>query len=211
MNITPEFIPPLIDVRKFYLYIYYTYLGQLSLFPDREWLLVVGIMKKVYNSMKVIDRGTKPMLEKKNQQEGFSLIEILVTVSILGAILISLIGVFIYGFNLISKIKQVSLATQIAQEEVEFIRNLAFDEIGPYTAPDPDFIAENIDPDERYTDYDLTLLRDLQGSLTFDNNLAGLDPNIGKLTVKLTWSYRGNQNIERSIVTYIVRDGINRK
>ncbi len=66
---------------------------------------------------------------QENPKKGFSLIEVLIAVFILGIVSLTLVSVFMYGFSAVYRTKQVSMATQIAQEEVELIRNLNFDDI----------------------------------------------------------------------------------
>lgn len=133
-------------------------------------------------------------LKKKRNQKGLSLIEVLVTILILAIILISLISVFIYGFNLLSRTKQVTLATQAAQEAVEFIRNMSFDDVQTTTS----FPSEIDIPD---------YLDNSQGSLAIED---GPGSDIKKLTVSITWDYRGRQ-MKKSVVTYITREGIDKK
>ncbi len=133
------------------------------------------------------------LCERKHQR-GMSLIEVLVTIFILAIILITLISVFVYGFNLLSRTKQVTFATQIAQEAVELIRNKSFDDMQAITS----FPSEITIPD---------YLDNAQGSLSIE---AGPGDDIKKLTVTITWDYRGKQ-LKKSVVTYITREGINRK
>ncbi len=133
-------------------------------------------------------------LKKENNQKGLSLIEVLVTILILAIILISLISVFIYGFNLLSRTKQVILATQTAQEAVEFLRNMSFDDVQTTTS---------FPPEINIPDY----LDNSQGSLDIED---GPGSDIKKLTVSITWDYRGRQ-MKKSIVTYITREGIDKK
>lgn len=131
---------------------------------------------------------------KRKQKKGFSLIEVLVTIFILAIILISLISVFIYGFNLLSRTKQVTLATQAAQETVEFIRNMSFNDVQTITS----FPSEINLPD---------YLVNGQGSLSIED---GPGDDIKKLTVSITWDYRGKQ-MKKNVVTYITREGIDKK
>lgn len=133
-------------------------------------------------------------LSKKKQQKGLSLIEVLVTIFILAIILISLISVFIYGFNLLSRTKQVTLATQTAQEAVELIRNMSFDDMLTITSFPTEINIPNY-------------LISGQGSLSIED---GLGEDIKKLTVIITWDYRRKQ-MKKSVVTYITREGIGKK
>jgi Tfp pilus assembly protein PilV len=143
------------------------------------------------------------------KEKGFSLVEVLVTIFALGAVLITVIGMFMYGFNLFSRIKQNTLATQIVQEELEFIRNIPFDEISAYVEGTTDFVQNNRNSGERYASYDLVLLNNITSALTLQDDL-GDSANIIKVTVTITWDYRGRQ-MRKDVVTYIAKGGIDRE
>jgi prepilin-type N-terminal cleavage/methylation domain-containing protein len=133
------------------------------------------------------------MLKRKNKEKGFTLVEILVTIVVVAVALMALLSVFIYGFNLLSRMKQTAIATQCAQEELENIRNLTYDEI---LALGPSFTNDS-----------LTLLENSSGVRTVEDSVG---EDIKKLTISVFWTYRG-QNMRKDIVTYITREGINKK
>lgn len=145
------------------------------------------------------------MLKKSRKEAGFSLIEVLVTIFILGSVCITLISIFIYGFNLLQKTKKVAMATEIAQAEVERYRNTPYATIKALATGTPlPLTAESqalLDTPEYFLDG--------EGSATFES-VPGGDENIRKLTVQLRWMYRGRQQ-EKNIVTYIASAGINRE
>lgn len=131
------------------------------------------------------------MADKKSL--GFSFIEVIVGVFLLEIMLISLISVIILGFNLLSKTKQISLATQIVQEEMEWIRNRTFDEIAEL--------------ETTFGNNNLSLLKDGRGYITVEE---GPGEDIKKISVRVCWIYRGKE-MNKGVVTYIAREGINRK
>lgn len=133
------------------------------------------------------------VLKRKNKEKGFTLVEVLVTIVVVAVALMALLSVFIYGFNLLSRMKQTAVATQCAQEELENIRNLTYDEI---LALGPSFTNDS-----------LTLLENNSGVRTIEDSVG---PDIKKLTISVFWTYRG-QNMRKDIVTYITREGINKK
>ena len=135
----------------------------------------------------------KAIQNQKNPQKGFSLIEVLIAIFILGIVSVTLISVFIYGFNVVFRTKQVSLATQIAQEEVELIRNLNFDDI--------------LLLGTTYNHDSLSELVNGSGALSVEN---GPGDDIKKLTVSVTWDYRGT-SLRKDVVTFITREGVNKK
>jgi prepilin-type N-terminal cleavage/methylation domain-containing protein len=129
----------------------------------------------------------------KNREDGFTLIEVLVTIMILAVVLIALFSCFIYGFTVISRVRQASIATQCLQEELELIRNMPFNNI--------------LSLDSSFTNESLSLLEDSSGILSLED-YGGND--IKKLTVSVIWSYNGRQ-IRRDIVTFVTRKGINKR
>ncbi len=132
-------------------------------------------------------------IKGKNRKDGFTLIEVLVTIMILAVVLIALFSCFIYGFTVISRVRQASIATQCIQEELELIRNMPFDDI--------------LSLDNSFTNESLPLLEDSSGILSLED-YGGND--IKKLTVSVIWSYNGRQ-IRRDVVTFVTRKGINKR
>ncbi len=132
-------------------------------------------------------------IKRKNREDGFTLIEVLVTIMVLAVVLIALFSCFIYGFTVISRVRQASIATQCIQEELERIRNMPFDDI--------------LSLDSSFTNESLPLLEDSSGILSLED--SGGD-DIKKLTVSVIWSYNGRQ-IRRDIVTFVTRKGINKR
>jgi prepilin-type N-terminal cleavage/methylation domain-containing protein len=157
---------------------------------------------------RMTDHGQKKggNLSRRNENErGFSLIEVLITIFILGVVCITLISVFIYGFNLLQKTKKVALATEIAQAEVERYRNTPYATIKALatgTALPLTTESQTLLGTPEY-------FNNGTGSATFET-IPGGDDNIRKLTVQITWTYRGQQQ-EKNVVTYIASSGINRE
>jgi prepilin-type N-terminal cleavage/methylation domain-containing protein len=129
----------------------------------------------------------------KKKEEGFSLVEVLIAVFILGIVSMTLISVFMYGFSVVYRTKQVTLATQIAQEEVELIRNLNYDDI--------------LTVGSSFSHDSLSELVNGQGFLSLQD---GPGEDIKKLTVSVTWDYKGT-NMRKDIVTFVTREGVNKK
>jgi len=135
-------------------------------------------------------------MAKERRGRGFSLIEVLITIFILAVVLTTLVSAFIYGFNLLSRTKQIALASQICQEEIENVRNLPFDTILTLG-----------------TSFSHPRLNDLlegQGFLTIEGVLEDTQDNIKKVTASVRWKNKG-RNMRKDIVTYITREGINKK
>ena len=135
----------------------------------------------------------KAIQNQKNSQKGFSLIEVLIAIFILGIVSVTLISVFIYGFNVVFKTRQVTIATQIAQEEVELVRNMNYDDI--------------LLLGSTYSHDNLSDLVNGAGVLSLE---SGPGDDIKKLTVSVTWDYQGT-NMRKDVVTFIAREGVNKK
>ena len=129
---------------------------------------------------------------RSSSNSGLSFIEMLIAILLLQIVLLSLGSVLMYGFNMLTKMKEINLATQIAQEEMEIIRNMSFDEVS------------NLD--SRFLHDRIFRLEYGQGHIVLDKSLG---PDIIKVTVKVTWFYR-REGLSKEIVTYVTRRGINR-
>ena len=151
------------------------------------------------------DVADKRMRRQTKKEGGVSLIEVLVTIFILGVVCITLISIFIYGFNLLQKTKKVTVATEVAQEEVERYRNMQYSMIkGLATGTSLALSTES----RAILGNPVNFING-QGSATLDTVVGG-DDSIRKLTVQITWMYRG-QPQEKNVVTYIAATGINRE
>jgi len=134
------------------------------------------------------------VFKRKKKDEGFTLIEVLVTLLILGMVAMALISCFIYVFNVLARTRQTALAAQCVQRELEAIRNMPFNQL--------------LTLGTSWTHENLAKLENGQGALTVQD--SGLGEDIKKLTVRVTWTYRG-RNMRDEIVTYVTREGINKR
>ncbi len=148
---------------------------------------------------------------KRNERNGFSLTELLVAIFILAVVVVSLINVFVYGFNLIRKSEQVALATHVAQLEVEKYRTMAFDLIA---AQNPSTNTKQLTAIE----YPFLFRPDgspylMNGQMTtaIGSGAVGAagEEDIVKLTVIINWVLRSHP-MRKDVVTYISRNGIQR-
>ncbi|NIO48075.1 MAG: hypothetical protein GTN73_01350 [Candidatus Aminicenantes bacterium] len=132
-------------------------------------------------------------VKRKKREEGLTYIEVLVTMVILALVLIALLSCFLHGFNVLSRMKQIAIATQAIQEELELIRNMSFNDI--------------LTLDSSFTNESLSLLENSTGAVNVEDSLGD---DIKKLTVSVFWTYRETQ-MRKDVVTFITRKGINRK
>lgn len=126
------------------------------------------------------------------KEAGFSLVEVLLTIVVLSVVIISIISFFVYSFDILTRTKQVSLAIQIAQEQVETLKNMKFDEI------------LNLGNQIPFTNERLSKWLKGNGQIFIESVPDDLENNIVKLTVRITWMYRGKSKT-KDVVTYITR------
>jgi prepilin-type N-terminal cleavage/methylation domain-containing protein len=73
-------------------------------------------------------------LIKKNSDEGFSLIEVLIGIAIVAIALLGLAQLFTYSVMTNSRAERMSNATFLAQQQIDYHRNLTSDELNALTA-----------------------------------------------------------------------------
>lgn len=167
------------------------------------------------------EKGVLAMKVKSKKEQGMSLVEVLVTIFILAVVCLTLISVFIYGFNLLAKTKQTALATQVAQFEIERYRNMNFTAIiaGTTASNFVDLYGNDVNSPYKFLfskDNDAYLLNGRETITIQDGVTIGMDDKIKKLTVTVEWDYRtrtvGRGNpMRKDVVTYFSQDGINRR
>jgi len=136
---------------------------------------------------------------EKKKEEGFTLIEVLVTMMILSGVLTALLSCFIYGLNIISRMKQTAIATQVIQEQLEDIRDKTYDEI---VSLGTSFDNARLDQLSTWSGCE-----EASGEVAVEDSEGD---DIKKVTVTVQWTYRGRAQRE-DLVTFITREGINKK
>ena len=132
-------------------------------------------------------------IKRKKREQGLTYIEVLVTMVILAVVLIALLSCFLHGFNVLSRMRQMAIATQSIQEELESIRNMSYNDV--------------LTLGTSFTNESLSLLDDSSGVISLEDSLGD---DIKKLTVSVLWSCRDTE-MRKDVVTYITKKGINRK
>ncbi len=136
---------------------------------------------------------------EKKKEEGFTLIEVLITMMILSGVMTALLSCFIYGLNIISRMKQTAVATQIIQEQLEDIRDMTYDDIVSLGSS-----FDNAGFEQLST---WSGCEEASGAIAVESSLGD---DIKKITVTVQWTYRGRAQRE-DLVTFITREGINKK
>jgi prepilin-type N-terminal cleavage/methylation domain-containing protein len=142
---------------------------------------------------KLLSKRKRTTDARKAKKGGFTLIEVLVTMMILAVVLTALLSCFIQGFDILTRMKQMTIATQSIQNELELIRSMHYNDI--------------LSLDDTFTNDSLSYLENSSGIIDLEDSVGA---EIKKLTVSVTWIYRGRQ-MQKEIVTYVTKKGINKK
>lgn len=95
---------------------------------------------KICNPKKCEGRG------EREKEKGFSLIEVLVGISLVAVAILGLAQLFTYSVLNNARSERMTNATFLAQQQVDFIRNLPADELNKWVVADVDeFVDVNLD------------------------------------------------------------------
>ena len=126
----------------------------------------------------------KNILKKEN---GFTLVEIMVAVLILGAALIPIFIMFSEGISLTARSTELNLAVNTAQDKMEEIRNMTHNSITIGTWPDEEVTIGN---------------RSFVRHVTVTNSdVSGAGGNLKKITVEVFWNHEDTTQ-STSLMTY---------
>lgn len=142
---------------------------------------------------KLLRKRKRTVDARKAKKGGFTLIEVLITLMILTVVLTTLLSCFIQAFDILTRMKQMTIATQSIQNELELIRSMHYSDI--------------LSLDDTFTNDSLSYLENSSGIIDLEDSVGA---EIKKLTVSVTWIYRGRQ-MQKEIVTYVTKKGINKK
>ena len=143
--------------------------------------------------LKPMGKRERPLVNGRKKEAGFTLVEVLITILLFTVVLTALLSCFIQGFDILMRMKQMTIATQSIQKELEFIRNMHYNDI--------------LTMDSSFTNDSLSYLDDSSGIVSLEDSIGA---EIKKLTVSVEWTYRGRQ-MRKEVVTYVTKKGINKK
>jgi len=119
--------------------------------------------------------------------KGFTLIEVLIAIFIIGVSLMGLAIGFSSGLVWIEEVKETSVANRIAQEKMEELRGQVREIPNPVS---PVTISE--DP------YEIII------------TATQVEPALTQVTVTVRWISHSGREQSRSLVTYVTKEGINK-
>jgi len=117
-------------------------------------------------------------------KKGFTLIEIVATLVILGITLVSIVSLFSYGTRAMTLNKQNTIATMLLQKKYEELKSTKFDNI----------INVSGATYSTFPDYSIDI--NVQSSY-------GGNPFLKKVEIRITWLSNFGSNISKSILTFI--------
>lgn len=127
---------------------------------------------------------------------GFTLVEALVA-SIVLALCLFAMGVAVYAeFAFINQNREKAIATLAAQEEIEKLRGMPFDTI----------LAQS----SYFTASGFAYLKNPVGRLTIENIYSG-GANMKSISVRVRWDSLTGRILQKSLVTIMTRNGINKQ
>jgi len=143
--------------------------------------------------LKIREKRQRPIDKGRKKEAGFTLVEVLITILLFTVVLTALLSCFIQGFDILMRMKQMTIATQSIQKELELIRNMHYNDI--------------LTMDSSFTNDNFSYLENSSGVISLEDSVGA---EIKKLTVSVAWTYRGRQ-MRKEVVTYVTKKGINRK
>lgn len=130
---------------------------------------------------------------KQSKKGGFTLIEVMITILLLTVVMSAILSCFVQGFDILMRMKQMTVASQGIQKELELIRTMHYSDI--------------LSMDNSFTNDGFSYLENSSGIINLEDSVGA---EIKKLTVSVTWTYRGRQ-MRKEVVTYVTKKGINKK
>jgi Tfp pilus assembly protein PilV len=121
---------------------------------------------------------------------GFSIVEILIAIVILGLALLGFAGVTFYSINQVHSADMVSVATTLAMDQLEAIKALPYEEV-----------TSGSDPNNP-----VTQLGEPEGSYTREWTVQEDTPDAGTKTVRVTVSYADRERDKQVQVFTIIAE-----
>ncbi len=130
---------------------------------------------------------------KQSKKGGFTLIEVMITILLLTVVLSAVLSCFVQGFDILMRMKQMTVVSQGIQKELELIRTMHYSDI--------------LSMDSSFTNDSFSYLDNSSGIINLEDSVGA---EIKKLIVSVTWTYRGRQ-MRKEVVTFVTKKGINKK
>jgi type II secretory pathway pseudopilin PulG len=137
-------------------------------------------------------------------QNGMTLVDVVMSVFLLGVMASGIFGSFTYGFTAIQMVRENQRATQILLEKVETIRLYNWDQVNAAGFIPTNF-SDVYDPQAAGGSQGITYNGTVSvGSVPFSTSYSS---RMRQLCVTLDWTSRGIPR-SRALTTYIAQDGL---
>jgi prepilin-type N-terminal cleavage/methylation domain-containing protein len=171
----------------------------------------LGIMLEIVhpypNSMIGRRYGRKLPVSFLRREAAFTLVEVLIAVGVLGVVIASLYGGFVYAFSQIALVQQNIRATQILEEKTEVIRLVNWDQLVnqsrfvPTNFTAPFYAANPTNPGANSFTYTGTV------QITSAPVTESYAPSLRMIQVTLSWT-SGNVARQRQMTTFVSQYGM---
>jgi uncharacterized protein (TIGR02598 family) len=145
------------------------------------------------------------MRPPRKKGRGFTLIEVALGVTILAVGFMGMVEGMVVGYEMLETAHNQTLAAQIIQGEVEYLRMQPWSTIQSLSSTS----AANL---SNYTEFASTSLASVAGTkLTFARQMAASDPhtNLRQVTMTVTWTSFTGKSHSRSCSAYLGKYGLN--
>ena len=142
--------------------------------------------------------------QPKRTQAGMTLVDVILSIAVLGIMMGGIMGSFRYGFCTLERVRDNQRATQIILEKMETVRLYSWDQInsnGFVPATFTDYYDPNAGDGSKGVTFNGTCV---VGDCPIGTSYA---TNLRRLTVTLNWR-TGDIPRTRSLTTYIAKDGV---
>ncbi len=141
----------------------------------------------------------------RNRRTGFTLIEVALASTILVVGFVGMIEALAVGSEMLDTARKQTIAGQIMQGEVEYLRMQSWSIISGLTSASPDYLSN-------YAEFSSTSLATVAGTtFTFSRQVVSPDPhpNLRRITLTVNWTSITGKTHSRSCSAYIGRYGLN--
>ncbi len=136
---------------------------------------------------------------------GFTLIEVALASTILVVGFVGMIEALAFGSEMLDTARKQTIAAQIIQSEVEYLRMQSWTVVSGLTSTSADYLSN-------YTEFSSTSLATGPGKwFTFARRVTSPDPhpNVRQVTLTVNWTSITGKPHSRSCTAYIGRYGLN--
>ena len=149
--------------------------------------------------------GSRFMTPLRQRRTGFTLVEVMFGLTIVAVGFIGMVEGMVVGYEMLETAHQQTLAAQIMQGEVEYLRMQPWSTISSLTSASATSLSN-------YTEFSGTSLATVTSGTTlkFARSVASTDPhtNLRQITMTVSWTSLTGKTHSRSCSAYIGKYGL---